>query len=32
MNLLVRDERKDEDEVEENAKLELVLNPKEERL
>ena len=32
INLHVRDESEDEDEVEENAKPEAVLNPEEERL
>lgn len=32
MNLPIRDESEDEDEVEENAEVEAVLNPKEERL
>ena len=32
INLLIRDEREDEDEVEENVKVEAILNPKEERI
>ena len=31
MNLPIRDESEDEDEVEENARLEAILNPEEER-
>ena len=32
MNLLIRDESKDEDEVEENAKVEAILNQEDERI